>query len=88
MLFFILLILSSCGTKTYISQVQGKDTEIPELNAVIVKYFANFNDINKWSDFTTDDFIKRVYLWCSGDSSESKSTQEMKKIYYELNKDK
>ncbi|MFC5472320.1 hypothetical protein ACFPPD_26915 [Cohnella suwonensis] len=84
----IVLLLCSCGVKGNSNViVQGKDTGNPELNKVINNYFQNFDDINKWSPYATDEFIKRVYLWCSGDLSESKSIEEMKSIYYEINKD-
>ena len=86
---FISLMLSGCGYQSASDheQIHGKDSGIPELNTTIHNYFLNFEDINKWSDYATDDFIKRVYSWCSGDTSESKSIIEMKSIYYEINKD-
>jgi hypothetical protein len=53
----IFLFLSACGAEQSIStnQVQGADTGNPELNSVIINYFSNFNEINKWSEFATDD---------------------------------
>lgn len=84
----IILILCACGVEQKISntQVQGKDTGNAELNSVIVSYFTNFDDISNWSSFATDDFIKRAYYWCTGDDSESKTLEEMKSIYYDINK--
>ncbi|WP_138752539.1 hypothetical protein [Paenibacillus sinopodophylli] len=37
------------------------------------------------SSYSTDDFVKRAYSWCSGDYSEEKSIAEMKEIYDEIN---
>lgn len=83
----LLILLCACGnTVTSPEMKHGKDTGIPELNTVIKNYFDNFNDINKFSQYTTDEFINRVYSWCSGDTSESKSLEEMKSIYSEINK--
>lgn len=83
-----LLLLCSCGNTGMSREIiHGKDTEIPELNTVINNYFVNFDDINKWSPYATDEFIQRVYTWCSGDTSETKSIEEMKAIYYDINKD-
>lgn len=84
-LFLLLLIvlISACSQET--DQIRGKDTNDEELNKTIVRYFQNFDDINKWSEYATDDFVKRVYSWCSGDYSEEKTIDEMKDIYYEIN---
>ncbi|MRN56098.1 hypothetical protein [Paenibacillus monticola] len=84
----IIIFLCSCGTKGATNAaVNGKDTDIPELNIVINNYFENFDDINNWSPYATDEFVRRVYSWCSSDTSETKSIKEMKSIYFEINKD-
>ncbi|SDE66911.1 hypothetical protein SAMN04488542_101329 [Fontibacillus panacisegetis] len=88
--FFIVLVivLCSCGTNNKsLEEVQGQDTGIQELNIVINKYFKNFDDINKWSEFATEDFVKRAYSWCSGDISGTKTIEEMKSVYFDINKD-
>lgn len=34
--------------------------------------------------YSTDEIVKRVYLWCTGDDSGAKSLEEMKQIYAKL----
>ncbi|WNS41718.1 DUF4878 domain-containing protein [Paenibacillus sp. MMS20-IR301] len=48
----------------------------------------HFNDIYKWSVYASDEYIARVYMWCSGDTSESKSIDEMKQQYAEISKER
>ncbi|TCZ79369.1 hypothetical protein E0485_05775 [Paenibacillus albiflavus] len=89
-IFVIIMISILCSCETVsksLDEVKGQDTGIPELNIVINKYFQSFNDINEWSAFASDDFVKRAYSWCSGDTSETKTIEEMKSIYFDINKD-
>jgi hypothetical protein len=60
--------------------------EDQDIRYAINNYFNNFDDINKWSEFSTEDFVRRAYFWCSGDNTNTKSLDEMKKIYYNINK--
>lgn len=57
-----------------------------ELQETIASYFRHFDDIRRWRAYSTEDFVKRVYFWCTGDASEQKSVEEMVSAYYELNK--
>lgn len=90
LIFFILCItLGGCVSKEATSvfvnfQVdQPSDTDLEE---TISNYFKNFDDVRKWRNYSTDEFIKRAYAWCSSDYSEEKSLEEMIEIYYKINK--
>lgn len=52
---------------------QQKLSDDPELNSAVVSYL--------------DDFIAKVHMWCSGDTSESKTIDEMKALYDEISKE-
>lgn len=47
-------------------------------------YFRNFNNAYAWKEYSTDSFVKNVYVWCTGDSSEEKTIAEMVAIIDEL----
>jgi hypothetical protein len=82
-----IIVMSACSDHEII-QKNTKASGNPELDNTITSYFMNFNDIQNFSQYATDDFIKRVYAWCSGDYSDEKSLNEMKEIYLELIKSK
>ncbi|WP_219836872.1 hypothetical protein [Paenibacillus sp. R14(2021)] len=33
---------------------------------VIENYFKGFNDIHEWSKYSTEHYVRNVYLWCTG----------------------
>lgn len=57
-----------------------------ELQDTLANYFLHFDDIRNWRNYATDDFIKRAYLWCTGDDSQQASLEDMVLTYYEINK--
>lgn len=78
----VMILLCSCQVSAQPNvQVNGLHAKNSALELTIASYFQTFNEINQWSTFATDDFVKRVYEWCSGDRSGNKSIAEMKKIY-------
>jgi hypothetical protein len=79
-----LLLLCSCAG----AKKQQNLSDDPELNSVVVGYLDHFNDIYKWEGYASDDFIARVYMWCSGDASGSKTIDEMKDLYAEISKER
>ncbi|MDG0789923.1 hypothetical protein OMP38_02965 [Cohnella ginsengisoli] len=90
-LLFLALIIMLCGCRLDARspqeeiKVERKGELTPDkLNVAIERYFTSFNHIEGWSRFATDDFVKRVYLWCSGDDSDSKSIDEMKRFLKDL----
>lgn len=86
-LLIAMILLCSCQANAQAAvAVNGLHANTSAQEIVIASYFQGFNDIDQWSEFATDDFIKRVYQWCSGDLSGNKSIAEMKKIYSETHK--
>ncbi|MFD2332919.1 hypothetical protein ACFSR7_26980 [Cohnella sp. GCM10020058] len=83
---FFALVIMLCGCRINAESPQeevkverkGELTPNEQLNRTIENYFASFNHVENWSEFATEDFVKNVYLWCSGDASNSKSIEEMK----------
>lgn len=85
LLIFTILLLSGCGSEE--NGYKGAELQDAGLEQVIISYFNNFDNIHEFSKYSTDGFIERVYSWCSGDDSQEKSLEEMKTIYFEINKD-
>ncbi|MDN4618940.1 hypothetical protein QCD85_12575 [Paenibacillus sp. PsM32] len=87
-LLIILLLLCSCSVDAQsVVKIDGRNQSatIPGLDYTIANYFHDFNDIHKWSNVATNDFIKQAYSLCSGDTSDSKTIEEMKNSYFEIN---
>ncbi|WP_018886364.1 hypothetical protein [Paenibacillus massiliensis] len=83
----MVILLCSCTTReAAVVVVQEPDTGIAELDTTIHKYFQSFNHINEWSAYSSDDFVKQVYWLCSGDTTETKTIEEMKAIIADINK--
>lgn len=85
---FFIIISTGCGTEEII-EVKYNIEKVPGGNfqVTVNNYFRNFDDIRSWRKYSTDSYVKTVYSWCTGDSTEEKTIDEMVEIYYELNKD-
>lgn len=79
-----IVVLTGCNA---VDVYKGEEPEDPKLKEAISGFFKQYNDIRTW-EYATDDFIKQEYADSSKDSSGEKSIEEMKQLYYELNKDR
>jgi hypothetical protein len=82
----LIFLISACSSEAVDIKYKVTKTEAIELEETINNYFLNFNDIRHWNPYSTEDFVKRAYSWCTGDYSEEKSLEEMIQEYYEINK--
>ncbi|WP_172194244.1 hypothetical protein [Saccharibacillus qingshengii] len=82
---FCLLLLFSllvgCASKETAAVPNAPQSEDAKLQEVIADYFEAFEDIRVWRKYATDEFIRRSYVWCTGDSSNERSINEMVHIY-------
>lgn len=87
-LILIIICITGCGAKEIIG-VNYEIQKVPneEFRITVNNYFQNFNDINKWKDYSTESFVKKAYSWCTGDYTDEVTMDEMVEIYYEVNKE-
>lgn len=86
-LVLLISLLVGCSSTEKAAVPSAAQSEEASLEQVIADYFAAFEDIRVWRTYATDEFIRRSYVWCTGDSSNERSIDEMVHIYYEWNKD-
>lgn len=86
-LILLVSFLAGCSSTETAAVQSAPQSDNAKLKEVIANYFEAFEDIKVWRKYATDEFIRKSYFWCTGDSSNERSIEEMVQIYEEWNRD-